>query len=229
MNENKFLKNLNQKSTPSPASLQPSPVLPTPSMPREGYDPIQRLVDELSRQNNALEDLNRRFDAWEQQPRGVSRADLEALMQTARQSSNFKMDSQQIAQLLLAELTKGMPSLSNLRSATEESVNELRAVGLVTAERIEKASAKAAHRLEWASRSQANRWANRIGFTSWQSALIVFVLLLVVGGSVIFYIQSHQQEMQAMRIQDTVSKEFVGWIQEKYPAVWTAYLKKVTH
>lgn len=231
MNENKFLKNLNQKSTsstPIPAASSPSPAPPVqPSVPN-GYDPIQRLVDELSRQNTAIEGLNKRFDAWEKLPRGASQAELEALMQAARRGIDFKLDSKKTAELLLPELTKGMPTLTNLKAAMDEGVNELRAVGLATAERIEEASRTAAHRIEWASRSKANAWANRIGFTSWQSALIVFVLLVVVGGSVLLYTQSHQQEMQAMRIQDNATKEFVSWVQEKYPQVWKAYLKKVT-
>lgn len=228
MNENKFLKNLNQKPTssaPIPAAGSPSSA-PQPA-PASGYDPIQRLVDELSRHSRAIEGLNKRFDYWEKQPRGASQAELEALMQTARQGIDFKLDSQKTAQLMLPELTKGMPTLSNLKAATDEGVNELRAVGLATAERIEEASRTAAHRIEWASRSKANAWANRVGFTSWQSALVVFVLLVVIGGGVALYVQSHQQEIQAMRIQDNATREFAGWIQDKYPEVWKAYLRKV--
>ena len=61
----------------------------------------------------------------------------------------------------------------------------------------------------------------------WGPELPVFVLLVVIGGSVAYYVQSHQQEIQAMRIQDNATKEFAGWIQEKYPEVWKAYLRKV--
>jgi hypothetical protein len=184
-------------------------------------------VNELSRQNTAIEGLNKRFDRWEERPQGASQAELDALMQAARQSINFKLDPKKTAELMLPELTKGMPTLSNLKAATDEGVNELRVVGLATAERIEEASRTAAHRIEWASRSKANAWANRVGFTSWQSALVMFGLLVVIGGSVAFYVQSHQQEIQAMYLQDNATKEFVSWIQEKYPQVWKAYLKKV--
>jgi hypothetical protein len=230
MNENKFLKNLNQKptsSTPIPASGSPSPAPPAQPSAPTGYDPIQRLVDELSRHSRAIEGLNNRFDAWEKRPRGASRSELDSLMQAAQQGVAFELDSESIAQLLLPKLTAGMPTLSNLKAATDEGVNELRAVGLATAERIEEASRTAAHRIEWASRSKANAWANRIGFTSWQSALVVFGLLVVIGGSVALYVQSYQQEIQTMRIQDNATKEFAGWIQEKYPEVWKAYLRKV--
>lgn len=228
MNENKFLKNLNQKSTsspPTPAAGSPAPNS-QPSAPT-GYDPIQRLVDELSRQNTAIEGLNKRFDRWEKLPKGASQAELEALMQAARQGIDFKLDSKKTAELMLPELTKGMPTLSNLKTATDEGVNEIRAVGLGAAERIEEASRTAVNRIEWASRSKANAWANRIGFTNWQSALVVFVLLVVMGGGVALYVQSYQQEIQTMRIQDNATKEFAGWIQDKYPEVWKAYLRKV--
>lgn len=230
MNENKFLKNLNQKptsssSTPLPAAGSPSPV-PQPSAPN-GYDPVQRLVDELSRHSRAIEGLNNRFDAWEKRPRGASRSELETLLQAAQQGVAFELDSESMAQLLLPHLTAGMPSLSNLKAATDEGINELRGVGLATAERIEEASRTAANRIEWASRSKATAWANRIGFTSWQSALVMLVGLLLVGGGVGLYVQSYQQEIQTMRIQDNATKEFASWIQQKYPEVWKAYLRKV--
>lgn len=228
MNENKYLKNINQKPTssvPIPAAGSASPA-PPPAAPN-GYDPIQRLVDELSRQNTAIEELNKRFDVWEKRPKGASQAELAALMQAAREGIDFKLDPKPIAQLLLPELTKGMPTVSNLKTATDDGVNEIRAVGLAVAERIEQAGNTAANRIEWASRSKANAWANRIGFTSWQSALVVFGLLVVIGGGVALYEQSYQHEIQTMRIQDNATKEFAGWIQEKYPQVWKAYLKKV--
>ena len=228
MNENRFLKNLNQKptsSTPIPAAGSPAPA--PPSSAPGGSDPIQRLVDELSRQNTAIEGLNKRFDRWEKLPQGVSQAELDALMQAARQGIDFKLDSKATAALMLPELTKGMPTLSNLKTATDEGINEIRAVGLATAERIEQASTTAANRIEWASRNKANAWANRIGFISWQSALVVFGLLVAIGGGVALYEQSYQHEIQTMRIQDNATKEFAGWIQEKYPEVWKAYLRKV--
>ena len=48
-----------------------------------------------------------------------------------------------------------------------------------------------------------------------------------MGGGVALYVQSYQQEIQTMRIQDNATKEFAGWIQDKYPEVWKAYLRKV--
>lgn len=230
MNENKFLKNLNQKNTsspPTPAAGSPAPAPPVSPSPPTGYDPIQRLVDELSRQNTAIEELTKRFAEWEKRPKGASQAELEALMQAARRGIDFKLDPEPIARLLLPELTKGMPTLNNLKTATDEGVNEIRAVGLATAERIEQSSTTAATRIEWASRSEVNAWANRIGFTSWQSALVVFGLLVAIGSGVALYEQSYQHEIQTMRIQDNATKEFTGWIQEKYPEVWKAYLRKV--
>jgi hypothetical protein len=230
MNENRFLKNLNQKptsSTPIPPAASPSPASQPGPSSASGYDPIQRLVAELSRQNTAIEGLNKRFDAWEKLPKGASQAELAALMQAARAGIDFKLDPEPIARLLLPELTKGMPTVSNLKTATDDGVNEIRAVGLAAAERIEQAGNTAANRIEWASRSKANAWANRIGFTSWQSALVMFGLLVVIGGGVALYEQSYQHEIQTMRIQDNATKEFAGWIQEKYPEVWKAYLKKV--
>ena len=87
MNENKFLKNLNQKptsSTPIPAVGNPSPApQPVPTSPA-GYDPIQRLVDELSRQNTAIEELNKRFNVWEKRPPGASPGELQTLLEEAR-------------------------------------------------------------------------------------------------------------------------------------------------
>ncbi|GAB4019274.1 hypothetical protein [Spirosoma koreense] len=228
MSENKFLKNLQQpRPSASPVVSSPPPADPAPVAPGHGYDPIQRLVEELSRHNQAIEGLNRRFDVWEKQPRGASTEELQRLVEAARAGTRIQVNTELLATKLLPELTKGMPTPTNLKTATDEGVAELRAVGLATAERIEQAASAAAHRIEWASRSKANVWANRIGFTSWQSALVVLSLLVVIGAGLVIYVQSHQQDVQAMRVQDNASKEFVSWIQEKYPQVWKAYLRKV--
>ncbi|SFF37869.1 hypothetical protein [Spirosoma endophyticum] len=213
MNENKFLKNLNLKptsSTPIPAAASPSPA-PQPVAP-SGYDPIQRLVDELSRQSTAIEGLNERFNRWEKRPRGASPAELDALMQAARQGVEFTLNSQKIAELLLPELTKGMPTLNNLKAATDERVNEIRAVGLATAERIEQASTRAVNRIEWASRSKADVLASRIGFSSWQSALLIFTGFLVLVGGAMLANQQREAALAQARTQTQAVREFTDWV-----------------
>ncbi|SFF34612.1 hypothetical protein [Spirosoma endophyticum] len=211
MNENKFLKNLNQKptsSTPVPAASSPSPA----PQPAPAADPIQRLVDELNRQNTAIEGLNKRFDRWEKLPRGASQTELAALMETARQGIEFTLNSQKMAELMLPELTKGMPTLSNLKAATDEGVNEIRAVGLATAERIEQASTRAVNRIEWASRSKADVLASRIGFASWQSALLIFTGFLVLVGGAMLANQQRETALAQARTQTQAVREFTDWV-----------------
>ncbi|GAB4043448.1 hypothetical protein [Spirosoma jeollabukense] len=211
MNENKFLKNLNQKptsSTPIPAAGSPAPA----PQPAPASDPIQRLVDELSRQSTAIEGLNERFNRWEKRPRGASPAELEALMQAARQGVEFTLNSQKMAELMLPELTKGMPTLSNLKAATDEGVNEIRAIGLATAERIEQASTRAVNRIEWASRSKADVLASRIGFTSWQSALLIFAGFLVLVGGAILANQQREAALAQARNETQAVREFTDWV-----------------
>lgn len=215
MNENKFLKNLNQKptsSTPIPAAGSPSPIPPAQTSVPNGYDPIQRLVDELSRQNTAIEGLNKRFDRWEKLPKGASQAELEALMQAARQGIDFKLDPKPIAQLLLPELTKGMPTLSNLKAATDEGVKEIRAVGLAAAERIDEASTRAVSRIEWASRSKADVLASRIGFSSWQSAALIFTGFLVLVGGAMLANQQREAALAQARTETQAVREFTDWV-----------------
>ena len=211
MNENKFLKNLNQKSTsgaPIPAAGSPAPA-PQPAF---ASDPIQRLVDELSRQNTAIEGLNERFNRWEKRPRGASPAELDALMQAARQGVEFTLNSQKMAELMLPELTKGMPTLSNLKAAMDEGVKEIRAVGLATAERIEQASTRAVNRIEWASRSKADVLASRIGFSSWQSALLIFTGFLVLVGGAMLANQQREAALAQARTQTQAVREFTDWV-----------------
>ena len=215
MNENKFLKNLNQKptsSTPMPATGSPSPAPPAQPSTPTGYDPIQRLVDELSRQNTAIEGLNKRFDRWEKLPRGASPGELQTLLEEARKGVRINVNSVTLADTLLPELTKGMPTLANLSAATEQGVNQLEAIGLSVAERIEEASHQAVNRIEWASRRKADVLASRVGFSSWQSALLIFTGFLVLVGGAMLANQQREAALAQARTQTQAVREFTDWV-----------------
>jgi len=215
MNENKFLKNLNQKptsSTPLPAAGSPSPAPSAQSSAPNGYDPIQRLVDELSRQNTAIEGLNKRFDRWEKLPRGATPGELQILLEEARKGVRIQVNSATLAHTLLPELLKGMPTLANLTAATDQGVKQLEATGLAVAERIEQASTRAVNRIEWASRNRADVLASRVGFSSWQSALLIFTgFLVLVGGSMLAN-QQREAALAQARTETQAVREFTDWV-----------------
>ena len=216
MKENKFLNNLNQKgatglSTPdqsTPVNGQPIPAPTTSS----SYDPINRLVEELSRQNRASEGLVSRFDAWEKRPRGATPEELQALISEVRNGIRYTPNSATLASLLLPELTKDMPSLVNLQAATDEGVQAIRAAGLEAAERIEAASTRAIAHMERASRSRVDVLAGRIGFSSWQSGLVVFMgfLILVIGA--VLANQQREAALAQARTETQAVREFTNWV-----------------
>lgn len=217
MSQNKFLHNLNHKGSPpvnAPTS-SPSP------------DPVQRLGEELSRQNQVLERLSGLIEQWGQRPAGATHQQLTGLVETAREGVTYSLDSATIAQLLLDALHEDMPSVANVKAAMQAAVSELQAAGQAQVDQLRAVSEQAVSQIAGASRQQAHSWVQRIGFINWQSALLMWGLLVALGGSLIWYEQSQEAERQAMRVQDKASREFVGWIQAKYPLVWKVYLKKV--
>lgn len=217
MKENKFLTNLNQKGTqPSGATTPSVPATGQPIPASSGpYDPINRLVEELSRQNQAIEGLLSRFDRWEKRPRGATPDELQTLISEVRNGIRYTPNSATLASLLLPELTKGMPSLANLQAATDEGVSAIRAAGVEAAERIEAASGRAVSRMEWASRSRADVLAGRIGFSSWQSGGVVFLgfLILVIGA--VLANQQREAALAQARTQTQAVREFTDWVKSQ--------------
>lgn len=213
MNENKFLRNLSQQSSHSQAvePTPPQPVRRSDSNPTE-YDPIKRLTDELSRHSRAIEGLNTRIDRMEQKPKAATQAELQALLHEAREGVSFTIDSESIARFVLPELTKGMPSAAGIKAAADAGASTITAAGTSAAERIERAGSGAASRIEWASRSKADAFAGRVGFTSWQAAAVVFAgfALLIVG---VYYLNSEREAALAQARSETQAvREFTNWV-----------------
>lgn len=225
MNENKFLKNLSQQTghlpafnsqarTGGPVEPIPQPELPqrrTDSTPAE-YDPIKRLTDELSRQSRAIEGLNTRIDRMEQRPQAATQAELQALLHEAREGVSFTIDSEGIARLVLPELKQGMPTPAGIKAAADAGAGAITAAGTTAAGRIERAGSEAANRIEWASRSKADAFAGRVGFTSWQAAAVVFLgfALLIVGVS--FLNRDRETALSQARSETQAVREFTNWV-----------------
>jgi len=205
MNENKFLKNLSQPINHSQA-IERNDHSPTE------YDPIKRLTDELSRQSRAIEGLNTRIDRMEQRPKAATQAELQALLEEAREGVSFTIDSEGIARLVLPELKKGMPTPAGLKAAADASAGAITAAGTSAAERIERAGSGAASRIEQVSRSKADAFAGRVGFTSWQAAAVVFAgfALLIVLVSVLN--RERETALSQARSETQAVREFTNWV-----------------
>lgn len=208
MNENKFLKNLSQPSTTSQAVERKD------HSPTE-YDPIKRLTDELSRQSRAIEGLNTRIDRIEQRPKAATQAELQALLEEAREGVSFTIDSEGIARLVLPELKKGMPTPASLKAAADAGAGAITAAGTSAAERIERAGSGAASRIEQVSRSKADAFAGRVGFTSWQAAAVVFAgfALLIVLVSVLN--RERETALSQARSETQAVREFTNWVKSQ--------------
>jgi cell division septum initiation protein DivIVA len=218
MNENKFLRNLSQQNNPLPASngravepTLPQPVGQSDNSPTE-YDPIKRLTDELSRHSRAIEGLNTRIDRLEERPQAATQAELQALLHEARKGVSFNINSKRIADLVLPELTKGMPSAEEIRTAADAGAAQITAAGNATADQIERSGSAAADRIRWASQSKADVFAGRIGFTSWKAAAVVFLgfALLIVG---VYWLNSDREAALAQARSETQGvREFTNWV-----------------
>jgi cell division septum initiation protein DivIVA len=214
MSENKFLRNLSQQNNPLPASnsraVEPTPP-PQPVRPTE-YDPIKRLTDELSRHSRAIEGLNTRIDRLEGRPQAATQAEVQALLQEAQEGVSFTLNSETIAGFILPELTKGMPSAEQIRSAANAGAAQIAAAGNTAADQIERSGSAAADRIRWASQSKADVYAGRVGFTSWQAAAVVFLgfALLIVG---VYFLNSEREAALAQSRSETQGvREFTNWV-----------------
>jgi len=216
MNENKFLRNLNQPSTQSQAvePTPPQPVRRSDSTPTD-YDPIKRLTDELSRQSRAIEGLNTRIDRIEQRPKAATQAELRLLLGEAREGVRFTIDSEAIARLMLPEMKKGMPTPAGLKAAADAGASTITAAGTSAAERIERAGSEAASRIEWASRSKANAFAGRVGFTSWQAAAVVFAGFVVLIVLVSMLNRERETALSQARSETQAVREFTNWVKSQ--------------
>jgi cell division septum initiation protein DivIVA len=218
MNENKFLRNLSQQNNPLPASnsravepTPPQPVRRNDTTPTE-YDPIKRLTDELSRHSRAIEGLNTRIDRLEGRPQAATQAEVQALLHEAQEGVSFTLNSETIAGFVLPELTKGMPSAEQIRTAANAGASQIAAAGNTAADQIERSGSAAADRIRWASQSKADVFAGRVGFTSWQAAAVVFLgfALLIVG---VYFLNSNREAALAQaRSQTQGVREFTDWV-----------------
>ena len=217
MSENKFLKNLSQQINHSQA-VEPTPPQPV-SLPQQRqqdtpieYDPIKRLTDELSRQSRAIEGLNARIDRMEQRPKAATQAELQALLKEAREGVSFTIDSEGIARIVLPELKKGMPTPAGIKAAADAGASAITAAGTAAAERIERAGSGAVSRIEWASRSKADAFAGRVGFTSWQAAAVVFAGFVLLIALVSMLNRERETALAQARSETQGVREFTNWV-----------------
>lgn len=218
MNENRFLKNLSLQNGQLPAfnnqavePTSPQPVRRTDNNPTE-HDPIKRLTDELSRHSRAIEGLNTRIDRMEGRPKAATQAEVQALVQEAQEGVSFTIDSEEIARLVLPELTKGMPSPAGIKAAADAGAATITAAGNTTAAQIERSGSEAAERIKWASQRKADVYAGRVGFTSWRAVAVVFLgfALLIVG---VYFLNSDREAALAQARSETQGvREFTNWV-----------------
>lgn len=220
MSENRFLKNLNQPQPPAPPAVSRSAAeraAPRPEPVASEYDPIKRLADELSRHSRAIEGLTTRIDRLEERPRAATQAELQTLLAEAQKGVSMKISSTEIAGLVLPELTKGLPSVAEIKAAADAGASAITVAGTSAAAQIERSVSAAVERMQWASRSQADAFAGRVGFTSWRAAAVVFVgfALLVVGVS--YYNRAQETALAQARAETQAVRGFTDWVKSQPP------------
>lgn len=105
-----------------------------------------------------------------------------------------------------------MPSPVGLKAAADAGASAIMTAGTTAATQIERSAAEAAERIHWASRSQADAFAGRVGFTSWRAAAVVFLgfILLIAGMSVLN--RDRETALAQARSETQAVREFTGWV-----------------
>lgn len=218
---NKFLQNLNQRGgTPAPASPTPTPIRlpaspPAGGSPSADYDPIRRLTEELSRHSGAIEGLTALILDMNERPQAATQAELQTLLDAAQAGVIYRPDADKVAALLLPRLTADMPNTDTIKAAANDAVSAIQVSGTRTAGQIEGAGVTAAQRIEKAARQQADVLASRIGFTSWQSALFIFSMFVLLSVGAILANQDREEKLAQAQAQLQGVREFTDWVKNQ--------------
>jgi hypothetical protein len=217
MNENKFLKNLNQKSTSSQSATE----LPSAGQAERDVtaDPIQRLTQALTRHSQAMEGLSSRLDRLEQRPQPATKAEVAALVKEAQAGVSFTLDSKAVAQLVTPELVKGLPTPAGLKEAADQAASLLTQAGQ-----------EAARRMEGATQGKVDRWATTLGFLNWRNALFGGFLPLVLMGLSLYQLglsrtqaETSQGQLSQVQSERQAWIAFGKWVRINFPAQWKTY------
>lgn len=212
MNENKFLKNLNQKSgEPTPARSATSGSISSPAASES--DPITRLSYELSRQSQVIEELSSLVKAMQQrQQKQPPAATYEQVKGLVDQSRPIHLDAESFAEHVGPSLVAVLPTDAGIQSALESGAAQLEQLGDQAVNKLRQATDRIPSRIVVEG--------TVLGFSSWQSLSLILglfgVLLFGLGWYARHQSDSAQQwEQQANRSSEQLVnyKHFVGWLE----------------
>ena len=214
MNENKFLKNLNQKADQStPARSDGTLPIGNPA-PNES-DPITRLSHELSRQSQAIEELAGLVKAMQQrQQKQPQAATYEQVKGLAEQSRPIHLDAESLAEHVRPSLIAVLPTDAGIQAALASGAAHMEQVGNQTVDQLRQASDYIPRRIVIDG--------TVLGFSSWQSLSLILglfgVLLFGLGWYARQQAETAQQwEQQASRSNEQLAnyKHFVAWLESQ--------------
>lgn len=120
-----------------------------------------------------------------------------------------------VTDALVKELADELPNTENIKAAANDAVSAIQASGTRTAGQIEGAGVTAAQRIEKAARQQADMLASRIGFTSWQSALFIFSMFVLLSVGAILANQDREKKLAQAQAQLQGVREFTDWVKNQ--------------
>lgn len=127
----------------------------------------------------------------------------------------INLDAEKFAVFAVKAISNKLPTTEGIETAVAAGVSRIDQAGIVSAERIEQAGSVAAHRIERASRSKANELASLIGFSSWQSATLIFTgFILLVGGAILAN-QQREAALAQARTETQAVREFTSWVRSQ--------------
>jgi hypothetical protein len=165
------------------------------------------LVNDIKEIKNILVDLERRKEpATAEQLKAIN--DRQIII-------NPEKFAAYVSEALVNALKEKLPNTENIKDAANMAIIAIQDSSTRTAGHINGAGIEAAQRIEKAARRQADVLASRIGFTSWQSALFIFLMFLLLSVGAIFSNQDQAQKLAQSQAQIQGVREFTNWVREQ--------------
>lgn len=109
-----------------------------------------------------------------------------------------------VSTALVKAVEDELPNIETIKAAANTAVVAIDGAGVKAAQRIEKAT-----------RQQADVLASRIGFTSWQSALFIFSMFVLLSVGAILANQDREEKLAQAQAQLQGVREFTDWVKNQ--------------
>ena len=122
------------------------------------------------------------------------------------------VDPQALAVSALKAFADKFPNTEHIKVATDASVTAIAQVGDKVADHIRQTGDTTASKIARTSRSRINEMATYIGFSSWQSAVLIFSGFFVLVAGAVLANQQREEALAQSRSETRAVREFTDWV-----------------